>query len=56
MTGLLNVTTFKKKLGLLLIEVFSKLFNPQNNGHQELFLGGLLSFVRDCKNFAFQLI
>jgi hypothetical protein len=25
----------------LLIEVFSKLFNPQNYGHQGLILGGL---------------
>jgi hypothetical protein len=24
-----------------LIEVFRKLFNPQNDGHQGLFLGGL---------------
>jgi len=31
----------ERKTGLLLIEVFSKLFNPQNYGHQGLILGGL---------------
>jgi len=42
MTGLLNVTTSEKKTGLLLIEVFSKLFNPQNYGYQGSILGGLI--------------
>ena len=33
----LQVTTCKKKIGLLLIEVFSKPFNPNNDGHLEQF-------------------
>jgi len=37
---LLYVTTSEKKNGFLLIEVFSKLFNPQNYGHQGMILGG----------------
>jgi hypothetical protein len=32
----LNVTTSEKKIGFLLIEIFRR----QNNGHQDLFLGG----------------
>ena len=32
----LPVTTSKKKTGLLLIEVFSKLINPQIEGHLEM--------------------
>jgi len=34
---LLKVTTSKKKTGFLLIEVFSKLFNTQNDGHLDQF-------------------
>jgi len=49
----LKVTTFEKKTGFLLIEVFSKLFNTQNYGHQGSILGGLLLFIRGSKNFAF---
>jgi len=30
---LLNVTTYEKKTGFLLIEVFRKLINPQIEGH-----------------------
>jgi hypothetical protein len=30
---LLNVTTCKREIGLLLISVFRKLFNTQNYGH-----------------------
>ncbi len=33
----LYVTTYEKKNGFLLIEVFRKLFNPQNDGHLEQF-------------------
>ena len=36
-----KVTTCEKKNGLLLIEVFSKLFNTQNYGNQGSILGGL---------------
>ena len=32
-----NITTYEKKTGFLLIEVFSKGFNPQNYGHLDLF-------------------
>ena len=35
----LFVTTCETKNGLLLIEVFSKLFNPQNDEHQGSILG-----------------
>ena len=35
----LFVTTCEKKIGFFLIEVFRKLFNPQNDGH--LMRGGL---------------
>ena len=34
----LFVTTSKTKLAVLLIEVFSKLFNPQNDGHQGIYI------------------
>ncbi len=37
----LNITTYEKKTGFLLIEVFRKLFNTQNYGHQGTILGGL---------------
>jgi len=33
-------------MGFLLIEVFSKLVNTQNYGHQGTILGGLLLFIR----------
>jgi hypothetical protein len=46
-TGLfLFITTSEKKTGFLLIEVFRKLINPQNDGHLDLFLGGLFLYVR----------
>jgi hypothetical protein len=35
-----KVTTYEKKNGFLLIEVFRKLVNPKNYGHQGLILGG----------------
>ncbi len=38
----LYVTNSKTKTGFLLIEVFRKLFNTQNYGHQGSILGGLL--------------
>jgi len=41
MTTFSYVTTCKKKNGLLLIAVSERQFNTQNNGHQDLFLGGL---------------
>jgi hypothetical protein len=50
----LNVTTYKRKNGFLLIEIFRKLFNPQNYGHQGSLLGGLFLYVRGSKNFAFR--
>jgi len=31
----LSVTTYEKKTVFLLTEVFSKLFNTQNDGHQD---------------------
>ena len=37
---LLNVTTYETKNDFLLIEVFSKLFIPENYGHQGSILGG----------------
>ena len=40
----LNVTTSETKIGFLLIEVFSKLFNTQNYGHQGSILGGFFYF------------
>jgi len=40
----LFVTTSEKKTGFLLIEVFSKIFIPQNHGHQGSILGGLFYF------------
>ena len=40
-TGFLNVTTCETKTDFLLIEVFRKLFNPQNYGRQGSILGGL---------------
>jgi hypothetical protein len=39
--GVLNVTTYEKKNGFLLIEIFKTLFNPQNYAHQSSILGGL---------------
>jgi hypothetical protein len=33
-------TTYETKIDFLLIEVFSKLFNTQNYGHQGTILGG----------------
>jgi hypothetical protein len=38
--GFSFITTSEKKNGFLLIEVFSKLFNTQNYGHQGTILGG----------------
>ena len=32
--AVLFITTPEKKFGFLLIAVFKKLFNPQNDGHQ----------------------
>ena len=46
-------TTSETETGFFLIEVFRKLFNPQNDGHQGLNLGGLLLFIRVSKNYAF---
>jgi len=37
---LLKITTSEKKSGFLLIEIFSKLFNPHKYGHQVWILGG----------------
>jgi hypothetical protein len=37
----LKFTTYEKKTGFLLIAVFRKLFNAQNDGRQGLILGGL---------------
>ena len=42
--GFLEVTTCETKNSLLLIEVFSKLFNTKNYGHQSSILGGLFYF------------
>jgi len=41
MRQFLFITTSEKKIGFLLIEVFSKLINPQIEGHQGSILGGL---------------
>jgi len=49
----LKVTTYEKKNGFLLIEVFRKLFNTQNYGHQGSILGGLLWFIRVSNNYAY---
>ncbi len=46
-------TTCEKENGLLLTEVFKKLFNPQNDGHLDLSLGGHFLYVRVFSNFAF---
>jgi hypothetical protein len=48
----INVNVLLQKA--LLIEVFRQLINTQNNGHQDSILGGLFSFVRVSKNFAFR--
>jgi hypothetical protein len=37
---LLETTTSEKKNGFLVIEVFRKLVNPKNYGHQGTILGG----------------
>ena len=37
----LFVTTYEKKYGFLLIEVFRTLFNTKNYGHQDSIFGGL---------------
>ena len=42
----LNVTTYEKKTGFLLIETFEKLFNPNENGHLET--GGLFVVITVC--------
>ena len=44
MTTVPEVTTCERENGFLLIEVFSKLFNTQNYGHQGSILGGLFYF------------
>ena len=41
---LLNVTTYERKNGFLLIEVFRNRFNPQNDGHLEQFRVAIYSF------------
>jgi len=52
-TTVLKITTSDKKKGFLLIEVFRKLFNTQNNGHQGSILGGsfLISGVEGISQF-----
>ena len=49
----LFVTTSEKKIGFLLIEIFRKLVNTKNYGHQGSILGGHFSYVRVSKNIAF---
>ena len=44
-----NITTYKTKTGLLLIETFRK----KNYGHQGSILGGLLLFIRGRNDFPF---
>ena len=46
----------RRKTAYLLIEVFRKLFNPQNDGHQGSILDGLFLYVRVSKDFAFRSI
>ncbi len=46
---LLFTTTCERKNDFLLIEVFRKLFNSQNYGHQGSILGGHLLFVRSVR-------
>jgi hypothetical protein len=50
----LESTTSETKNGFLLIEVFRKLFNPQNNGHQGSILGGHFLYCRGCRDFVFK--
>jgi hypothetical protein len=40
------MTTYEKKNGFFLIEVFRKLFNTQNYGHQGSILGGHFLYVK----------
>jgi hypothetical protein len=49
----LDVATSEKKTGFLLIAVFSKPFNPNNDGSPEAILGGYLLFIRVNGSFAF---
>jgi hypothetical protein len=50
-----QITTSETKNGFLLIEIFRKLFNTQNDGHQGSLLGGLLFFIRSCWKPSFML-
>ena len=49
----LQVTTYETKFGLLLTEVFSKLFNTKNYGHQGSILGGLSYNSRFMESFIY---
>jgi len=44
----LKVTSCERKTGLLLIDIFERLFNPHKNGHLET--GGLSFYLRVFKN------
>ena len=46
----------KNSACFLLIAIYMKRFNPQNDGYQGSFLGGHLLFVRGSKNFEFRSI
>jgi hypothetical protein len=49
------VTTYERKNGLLLIEVFSKFFNTQNDGRLDQFRAANL-FIRVSNNHVFRSI
>ena len=49
----LQVTTYEKKNGFLLIEVFRRLFNSQKYGHQGSILGGLSYNSRFMESFIY---
>ena len=50
---LLFVTTCETKNGLLLIAIFRKLFNPQNDGHLDSIMGGLSHMSGILRNLHF---
>ena len=44
--GILETTTYEKKNGFLLREVFRKIFNTQNDGHLDLLWVAIFLFIR----------
>ena len=51
-----QITTGEEKLGLLLIEVFRKLINPQIDGHLDHLQGAIFLFIRALDKRSYLLI